>query len=125
MKVIIAGSRHLLINSRTIDGIVKASGFEITEVVSGHCRGIDTDGEYWARRHEIPTKLFPADWKQWGKSAGPIRNNEMAQYAEALILIWDGRSKGSFDVLNRAKQYHLKIHEHIINHLQELLNLPF
>lgn len=38
---------------------------------------------------------FPADWDKFGKAAGHIRNKQMAEEADALLLIWDGESKGS------------------------------
>ena len=62
---------------------------KITEVISGTAHGIDTLGEKWAERHGIPVKRFPADWNAHGKSAGPIRNRQMAQYADALIVVID------------------------------------
>lgn len=76
--------------------------------------GVDTLGKEWARLHEIPVKFFYADWNTHGKAAGPIRNEEMASYADALILVWDGKSRGSGDMLQRAKAHELIIYEHIV-----------
>jgi hypothetical protein len=87
MKVIIAGSRDLL-DPALVEAAVMASGFTITEVVCGCARGIDTLGEFWALSNGIPVKHFPAQWEKYGrKSAGRIRNAEMAMYGEALIAI--------------------------------------
>ncbi len=36
---------------------------------------------------------FAADWNKYGKKAGPVRNRKMADYAEALIAVWDGKSR--------------------------------
>ena len=53
---------------------------------------------------------FPADWEKHGKAAGAIRNEEMAKAdANALALFWDGKSKGSLNMLNIAKKYNLDI----------------
>jgi len=96
VKVIIAGSRDL---HGPIDKAVTDSNFTITEVVSGGARGIDRAGEEWAKGSGIPIKTFIPDWEQ-GKAAGIWRNTDMAEYADALIAIWDGKSKGTLHMIN-------------------------
>lgn len=82
---------------------VKRSGFEVTEVVCGMARGADTFGMKWAYSNNIPVAKFPADWDAYGKKAGPIRNGEMADYAEALIaFIWDG-SRGTANMIKQMQ----------------------
>jgi hypothetical protein len=99
MKVIIAGSRHMPFSSFPLIGqAVEKSGYNITEVVCGMARGADQFGAKWAYENKIPVKKFPANWDEHGKAAGPIRNAEMAMYADAaIIFIWDG-SRGSADM---------------------------
>jgi YspA, cpYpsA-related SLOG family len=102
MKVIIAGSRSI----NNFDAIEQATSncqFEITEVVSGGARGIDLLGEYWARKNQIPIKRFDADWNNLGRSAGYTRNVLMSDYADALIAIWDGQSRGTKHMIQRMK----------------------
>ena len=94
MKAIIAGSRSISL-IRFVEQAVLASGFDITEVVSGGARGVDLLGERWAGLYDKPVKRFRADWSKYGKSAGFRRNNEMAAYADALIAVWDGESHGT------------------------------
>ena len=110
MRVIIAGSREVKIENNKLWELIKDSGFDITEIVSGGCRGADQAGELYADIHDIPVKKFPADWNKHGKSAGPRRNQEMADYADVLILLWNGESRGSFDMLTKAFYGKLKIH---------------
>jgi hypothetical protein len=98
MKVIIAGSRGIRPTGEDSDmcfGWFDDSGFDITEVVSGGARGIDTFGEIYAIKRNIQIKRFPANWGEYGRAAGPMRNEEMAQYADALLAIWDGKSRGT------------------------------
>jgi hypothetical protein len=67
----------------------------IREVVSGGAFGADAGGESWAKKRGIPIKRFPADWKTHGRAAGPIRNRQMAEYADAVVLFPGGRGTGS------------------------------
>ena len=103
MKVVIAGSRNITTFS-VVELAINASGFreEITEVVHGGARGVDTTAEKWARLRKLPTKKFPADWDTHGLAAGAIRNRQMAEYADALIAVWDGRSRGTLMMINFA-----------------------
>lgn len=107
MKTIIAGSRHIT-DYDLLCRCVKASGFEITEVVSGMARGVDTLGVRYAKEHNLPLVCFPADWQKYGKSAGPRRNLEMARYADALIAITLDNSRGTQDMIWRAQGLGLK-----------------
>lgn len=103
MKIIIAGSRN--INNRGAVGRAIAScPFTITEVVSGTARGVDSIAESIAATKGYPVKLFPADWDKYGKPAGAIRNKQMAEYADALIAIWDGQSKGTRNMIETMNQ---------------------
>lgn len=47
--------------------------------------------------------IFEANWGKHGKESGPIRNKEMANYADALICFWDGKSKGTLNMINAAR----------------------
>lgn len=53
---------------------------------------------------DIPVKRFPADWDRHGRAAGPIRNCQMAQYADALIAIWDGKSRGTKNMIDEMNK---------------------
>lgn len=79
--VIIAGPRTI-IDYELLLNAIKLSDIEITEVVSGNAKGVDSLGERYAKENNIPLKVFPADWKTYKKAAGPIRNSGMAQYAQ-------------------------------------------
>lgn len=97
MKLIIAGSRDISPSVSFIQGCIQLFQLEgVTEVVSGGAKGVDTIGEIWAGRcKEYIVTQFLADWDTHGKKAGVLRNKEMAIYADALLLIWDGVSRGS------------------------------
>jgi hypothetical protein len=109
MKTIIAGSRSIN-EYALVERAIRESGFSIKEVVSGGAAGADQLGEKWARKNGIPVKPFPADWERYGKTrAGFIRNSQMARYADALIAVWDGKSSGTADMIQKAKAAGLKV----------------
>lgn len=125
MRVIVAGSRTIL-DFDIVAGAIRDSKFPIRQVVSGGARGVDRLGELWATRAELPEgfTIFHADWNKYGRAAGAIRNQEMADYADALILVWDGKSRGSADMLRRAKAKGIPIFERIVRSYVAILVTP-
>ena len=113
MKTIIAGGRNIT-DLKLVEEAAAACGWPITEVVCGTARGADTLGEEWAIAHSVPVKRMPADWDHLGKRAGFLRNQAMATYAEALIIVWDGVSKGSAHMLAIALAMKLPVYEKLV-----------
>jgi hypothetical protein len=107
MKVIIAGSRSIT-DYKTVESAIKESKFEITEIISGGARGVDKLGELYAVNNNIKLTIMKADWDKHGKSAGYIRNQEMSEIAEAVIILWDGASKGTKNMLEVSIKKGLK-----------------
>jgi hypothetical protein len=111
MKVIVAGSRGIQLY-QTVADAMDCAGFVITEVVSGTARGVDRLGERWAIENDVPIKRFPANWDRYGRSAGYLRNEQMAQYADGLIAVWDGHSRGTIHMINLARKQRLAVYVH-------------
>lgn len=111
MKTIIAGSRTIT-SSRLLYDIIDAwhKTMPITEVVSGTAKGIDSLGEKWAEVHGIPIRQFRPNWDD-GPKGGPERNQKMADYAECLIAFSVNNSRGTADMIRKAKENGLKILE--------------
>lgn len=100
MKVIVAGGRKIIREDVILEA-VQESGWDdkITEIVNGGCpSGVDLVAKK-IFQNVYPITFFYADWDSYGLSAGPKRNREMAKYADALILIWDGKTSGSKSML--------------------------
>lgn len=126
-RLIIAGSRDLFGSTSAVwqrvslrrawRRICEALDEDVTLVLSGGCRGADTEGENLAKGLGIPVKTFPADWETHGRAAGPIRNAEMASHADALLLLGTGKTPGSASMLKEAKKRKLKIlvHEPVLS----------
>ncbi len=109
VKVVIAGSRDIQDEQHVfdaLDSVLKLftdNGLRITEVVSGGARGPDKLGEKWAIERDIEVRVMPADWDRIGKRAGMVRNAQMADYADAAIIFWDGHSRGTANMISNMK----------------------
>jgi hypothetical protein len=103
MRIIIAGSRSIEDYSVLQDAIF-CSDFSITEVVCGGARGVDSLGARWAGEQGIPCSMFRANWEKFGRAAGMYRNTEMAEYADGLIALWDGESRGTLDMIDKMRR---------------------
>tara|TARA_R110000744_G_C18948143_1_gene515257 strand:- start:30 stop:494 length:465 start_codon:yes stop_codon:yes gene_type:complete len=108
-RVIIAGSRHLtdyVFLKKMVDKLYPnlIPLEETIEIVSGGAAGADSLGEQYAREKGYTIKRFPADWGVHGKAAGPIRNRQMAVYADHLIAFPVCDSKGTANMINEANK---------------------
>lgn len=133
MKIIIAGGREFkdydLLKAK-MDIILKNVPKEEIEIVSGTAGGADTLGEDYAKENGYKIKPVEAKWsdltvagavirinkfgKQYNSKAGHMRNEEMAKYADACVCFWDGKSRGTENMIENAKKYNLKLR--IINY---------
>jgi hypothetical protein len=105
MKIIIAGTRnftdkHLLFCQ--MDFLVAKFALQYFSVVSGTAKGADKLGEEWAEERKVACEKFPADWDKHGKAAGHIRNAQMADVADICVVFWDGKSKGTKNMIETA-----------------------
>ncbi len=113
MRVIIAGSRTLNKPSNVEIAVAQAinswmqkdqenwKDYTNIEVVSGGAQGVDWQAELYAKKHVLKYTEFPAKWDEHGKSAGFVRNIQMADYADVLVAVWDGKSKGTFHMMQQ------------------------
>lgn len=99
MKLIIAGSRDIndynVVKKALVDsGYWKEHGKSL-EIVCGMAKGVDYQGLTFALKNSLIVHKFPADWDKYGKAAGYIRNKEMGDFADELLAIWNGKSRGT------------------------------
>ena len=106
-RVIIAGSRtfqdYELLKKECDDFLKNKCQTHEIIIVSGAAQGADRLGERYARERGYTIDSHPADWNTHGKAAGPIRNAQMANSADALIAFWNGKSHGTKSMINIAK----------------------
>ena len=94
MKVIIAGSRGIT-DYAIVEQAFRSSKFDATLIISGTAPGVDRLGEQVAFNYAISIAKFPANWTRYKQQAGVFRNIIMSEFADALVAVWDGRSKGT------------------------------
>ena len=105
MKVIIAGGRNFIPEEKHRVWLKdQLALLGATEVVSGDAPGADQLGIDIANEMKLPVKHFPADWVTFGRSAGPRRNKEMADYGDACILFPGGKGTMNMRVIAEAKE---------------------
>lgn len=107
-RLIIAGSRSI-IDYPTVKDAVDRTPFKPTLVLCGGASGVDALGARWAFENRVPLKYYRADWKLHGRGAGPIRNTQMAENADALVAIWDGKSPGTRHMIETAARKGLQV----------------
>lgn len=119
IRIIVAGTRtfsdYELLRSKLDDFVSKLKQKHPDKqvvIITGAAKGADKLGSLYARNHNIPLKEFPADWNTYGRAAGPIRNQQMSDYAlhevPVLIVFWDGESRGTKNMINIAKRHNVQ-----------------
>lgn len=111
-RVIVAGSRTFTDYERlkkVLDEALRKRAQDGVVIVSGTARGADQLGERYAEERGYAVERFPANWQEYGKAAGFIRNKQMAEHADGLMAFWDGQSKGTHNMIQLAVEYGLKV----------------
>jgi len=94
MKILVCGSRNIT-DFQTVFEAISDSQFDVTEIISGGAKGIDSLAEKYAEQTATLIQVFKSDWNKFGKRAGLIRNTQMVDACDAVIAVWDGKSKGT------------------------------
>jgi hypothetical protein len=108
LKLIVAGGRdfrnYVLLSCALNDmanGVYKDSAISI---VSGMAKGADALAVHFAKQNNVTLYAKPADWNQYGKRAGFMRNTDMANFSDVLLAFWDGKSRGTEHMINTMKK---------------------
>jgi len=113
VRVIVTGSREWNDRGRIANRLALLPlcypGAIIT-IVHGNARGADRLAAEEAYKLGLLVEPHNADWESVGKQAGFIRNEEMAKEgADLCIAFWDGESRGTYDMMERASKYHIPL----------------
>lgn len=113
MKLLIAGSRDftdLDYALRIINELINDKEIieEDLEIISGMARGADTVAVQIAKDNDLKLHEYPANWNQYGKSAGYRRNVDMGNACDIAVIFWDGQSKGTKHMIDTLTQLNKK-----------------
>lgn len=112
VSVVIGGYRNFekyeIFKSFVDSCLVELDLKEIT-ILSGHCKGVDLMGEQYAKEKGLLLEVYPAEWKKYGKAAGPIRNKQMVEKADIVIAFVCERAKGTKNLIAQAKKLDKKV----------------
>jgi len=101
--LVVSGSRTITDENRVKDLLNRYRFERFHTLLHGGARGVDQIAADWGHLWGLEIVEVPADWNRHGKAAGPIRNREMADRADALIAIWDGKSRGTKQMIEYFK----------------------
>ena len=77
---------------------------DVTEIVSGGAKGIDTLAKEYAERYGLKYTDFLPCYEKYGRAAPLRRNDEIIAYADEILAFWDGKSKGTAYIIKAAKK---------------------
>lgn len=104
MRVLVCGGRNYTNAAGvfvTLDAL--AAQEPIALIIHGAAQGADKCGSWWAVQRHVPQLPFPADWRAHGKSAGPIRNQQMLDIGKPDLVVAFPGGAGTRDMIARAK----------------------
>lgn len=81
-------------------------GGQITVLLHGGATGADSAAGEWARRSscgEVREIAYPANWRKYGKRAGPLRNQRMIDEGKPDAVIAFAGGRGTADMIARAE----------------------
>ena len=99
MKLLIVRSRNIK-NFSLSEHVSK----EATLIISGGADGVDRLAEEYADAHRISKLILRPNYAKYGKAAPLKRNEEMVALADAVLVVWDGSSKGTKYTADFAKK---------------------
>ena len=99
MKIAIIGSRNL-----KVENLEKYLPKDVSEIVSGGARGIDTSAKEYAVKNNIKLTEFLPEYDKYSRIAPLKRNDLIIDYADKVLAFWDGESHGTKYVINKCKQ---------------------
>ena len=97
--------RIAVIGSRSITKIdLKPHIKSCDEIVSGGARGVDSCAAEYARENNIKLTEFLPEYSRYSKTAPIIQNKQIVDYADEVLIFWDGKSKGTLSVIKYAEK---------------------
>ena len=109
MRVAVIGSRGLQVND-----LGKYLPDEVTEIISGGARGVDTSAREYAMEHGLKLTEYLPEYDKYGRSAPLKRNITIIENADLVLAFWDGSSKGTKYVIENCKKRNIPVQVYLI-----------
>ena len=99
MKIAIVGSRNL--TNIMLDQYISK---EVEEIVSGGAVGVDFCAAEYAKNNGLKLTEFLPQYERYGRAAPIVRNKQIVDYADKIIVFWNGNSKGTLSVIKYVQK---------------------
>lgn len=110
MKLLIAGSRSI----KEFD-LTPYIPSDTDMIITGGANGIDMLAEKFADKHKLSKTILRPDYARYKKGAPLKRNNEMVNMADGVLIVWDGKSRGTKHTIDYASKIGISVNVVIIN----------
>jgi hypothetical protein len=111
--VLVSGSRSIG-NYDMFCKLIKQTGWEITEIMHGGAKGVDSLAARYCKENKIPEVVMKADWNNHGNAAGPLRNQQMVELIKEkggrVFVLHDGESRGTKHCKEYAESKGLEVY---------------
>lgn len=87
----------------TLD-VAHSLGGPISMLLHGGASGADALAAEWARTNGVPYRGFPANWREYDKAAGPLRNQRMLDEGGPDLVVAFPGGGGTADMVRRARE---------------------
>ena len=104
MKIAIVGSRTL-----TVNDLSQYLPEGVTEIVSGGAKGIDACAKKYAVENGLRLTEFLPQYDKFVKAAPLKRNLQIIDYADQVIVFWDGTSRGTKYVIEQCEKQNKRV----------------
>ena len=85
--------------------------YYFTAIIEGGAPGADASAATFGRMNSIPVLTFKADWNEYGRAAGPIRNRRMIEEGHPDLVVAFPGGRGTADMMFWAKKAGVKVIE--------------
>ena len=104
MKIAIIGSRNIF-----VDDLENYIPKNVTEIVSGGAKGVDTCAKEYALQNDLLLTEFLPEYSRFGKGAPLKRNIQIIEHSDEVLAFWDGKSKGTKHVIDLCQKLGKKV----------------
>ena len=114
MKILICGTRYVIDKHRDMIKNVLINFDPLQDIIiHGGAPGVDSTAGNIAQSMGFKVLCVMADWKKYGKGAGPMRNSTMIQMNPDLVVAFPyptlEKSIGTFDTVKKARNANIKV----------------